>query len=178
MIAVSERMTARPSLTDLYDPSYVNTAERGARAHQILLDWQNTQSKFTRIQRPFLLQNSIAKLTVAKTVWTTREERRKQLVVEEDLLTDENDEPIIDPISGMPKTHSSMRTVTKAVTVYEQARRGEILLGGCFVDPSLPTHFCLACRHRFGRLREFGLDQREALLLREIDALAEFDEPE
>jgi hypothetical protein len=110
---------ARPSLTDLYDPSYVNTAEKGARAHQILLDWQNNQSKFTRIQRPFLLQNAIAKLTVAKTVWTTREERRKQLVVEEDLLTDDNDEPIIDPVTGMPKTTQSLRTVTKAVTVYD-----------------------------------------------------------
>ena len=57
----------------------------------------------------------------------------------------------------------------------EQARRGEILLGGCIVDQSLPTHFCLACRHRFGRLREFGLDPREALLLRELDALEDVD---
>jgi hypothetical protein len=110
---------ARPTLEDLYDPTYMGVAERGARAHQILLDWQNAQSKFTRIQRPFLLQNAIAQLTVAKTVWTTREERRKQLVVEEDLLTDENDEPIIDPMTGLPKTHQSLKTVTKAVTVYD-----------------------------------------------------------
>lgn len=110
---------ARPTLSDLYDPAYVGVAERGARAHQILLDWQNAQSKFTRIQRPFLLQNAIAQLTVAKTVWTTREERRKQLVVDEELLLDENDEPIIDPLSGMPRTATSLRTETKAVTVYD-----------------------------------------------------------
>jgi hypothetical protein len=110
---------ARPTLEDLYDPAYIDRAERGARAHQILLDWQNAQSKFTRIQRPFLLQNAIAKLTVAKTLWTTREEKRRTLVADEEMLLDENDEPIIDPVSGMPRTHTNLRTVTKAVTVYD-----------------------------------------------------------
>ncbi len=110
---------ARPTLEDLYNPAYRDMAEKGSRAHQVLLDWQNQQSKFTRIQRPFLLQNAIAKLTVAKTLWTTREERRRQLVVEEEHLLDENDEPIIDPRSGLPRTTNSLKTVTKAVTVYD-----------------------------------------------------------
>jgi hypothetical protein len=109
---------ARPTLEDLYDPTYIAAAERGARAHQVLLDWQNRQSKFTRIQRPFLLQNAIARLTVAKTVWTTKEEKRKRLVVDEELLLDENDQPIIGP-DGLPKTHKNLRTTTKAVTVYD-----------------------------------------------------------
>jgi hypothetical protein len=113
------QIKARPTLEDLYDPLYADTAAKGARAHQILADWQNRQSKFTRIQRPFLLQNAIAKLTVAKTVWITREERRRQLVVEEDLLEDEAGEPIIDPATNLPKTTSTLKTVTKAVTVYD-----------------------------------------------------------
>ena len=110
---------ARPTLEDLYDPTYASRVEKGAHAHQILMDWQNEMSKFTRMQRPFLLQNAIAKLTVAKTYWFTREERRKRLVVEEEHLLDDFGEPIIDPLSGMPRTTQTMKTETRAVTVYD-----------------------------------------------------------
>jgi hypothetical protein len=110
---------ARPTLEDLYDPTYAETVEKGAHAHQILMDWQNSMSKFTRMQRPFLLQNAIAKLTVAKTYWFTKEERRKRLVVEEEHLLDDFGEPIIDHVSGMPRTTKSLKTETRAVTVYD-----------------------------------------------------------
>ena len=110
---------ARPTLEDLYDPAYADKAERGARAHQILLDWQNRQSKFTRIQRPFLLQQAIARLTVAKTIWTTREEKRRTLKVTEEMLLDDHDEPIIDPLTGQPRTYQKLGTETRAVTVYD-----------------------------------------------------------
>jgi hypothetical protein len=113
------KIRARPTLEDLQDPLFAERAEVGTRAHQILFDWQNRQTKFTRIQRPLLLQNSIAQLTVAKTIWSERVERRRRVVAEESLLLDDNDQPIIDPISGMPKTYVDLKTVTKATTVYD-----------------------------------------------------------
>ena len=113
------KIRSRPTLEDLYNPGYAEQAALGVRAHQILMDWQNRQSKFTRIQRPFLLQNAIAKLTVAKTVWAEKTERRRRLVAEESILEDDNGEPIIDPMTNMPMTFTDMKTVTKAITVYD-----------------------------------------------------------
>lgn len=113
------KIRARPTLEDLQDPTFRERAEIGARAHQILFDWQNRQTKFTRIQRPLLLQNSIAQLTVAKTVWAERVERRRRVVAEEDLLLDDAGNPIIDPYTGLPKTYVDLKTVVKSTTVYD-----------------------------------------------------------
>lgn len=112
------KIRARPTLNDLYDPTYQARATKGERAHQILHDWQMRQTKFTRIQRPFLLQNAIARLTVAKTTWVEKVERRRHLIVEEEMLLDDNDQPMIGP-DGMPLTHPIMKESTRAVTVYD-----------------------------------------------------------
>jgi hypothetical protein len=113
------RIRARPSLEDLHDPEYWKRTQRGVRAHQVLFDWQNRQTKFTRVQRPFLLQNAIAQMTVAKTVWAERVERRRRVVAEESMLEDDNGQPIIDQATGLPKTYVDLKTVTKATTVYD-----------------------------------------------------------
>ena len=113
------KIRARPSLEDLHDPTYWERVEKGVRAHQALFDWQNRQTKFTRIQRPFLLQNSIAQMTVAKTVWAERVERRRRVVAEESMLEDDAGNPIIDQMTGLPKTYVDLKTVTKATTVYD-----------------------------------------------------------
>lgn len=113
------KIRARPTLEDLYDETYQEKAARGERAHQILMDWQIRQNKFTRIQRPFLLQNAIARLTVAKTYWTEKTERRRRMeVVDEPLLNDEGD-TIVDPVTLEPLTQPTMKMSTKAVTVYD-----------------------------------------------------------
>jgi hypothetical protein len=39
--------------------------------------------------------------------------------------------------------------------MFEQARRGEIVLGGCVIFDDSPSHACTSCRHQFGEL-DFG----------------------
>lgn len=37
--------------------------------------------------------------------------------------------------------------------MWEAEQRGEIVLGGCTVDPGLPTSVCTGCRRQLGTLR-------------------------
>ncbi len=88
------RIRPKPSMASHLDPTAAERARLGAEAHQILFDWQIKQDKFTQIQRPFIVQNAIAGLTVAKTSWAQREERRRRLVQEDEMLRDEFDQPL------------------------------------------------------------------------------------
>ncbi len=74
------RISPRPSIDALLEPGAQEKAVQGAKAHQILFDWQIEGDEFSDFQRPFMLQNAIAGLTVAKTYWTTRSERRRKLM--------------------------------------------------------------------------------------------------
>jgi hypothetical protein len=113
------KIRARPSLEDLYDDGWQEMATKGERAHQLLLDWQIRQNKFTRIQRPFLLQNAIAQLTVAKTTWTEKVERRRRMAVVDEELTNDEGDVIVDPITLEPLTQPTLREETKSMTVYD-----------------------------------------------------------
>lgn len=93
---------------------------RGAEAHQIIYDWQVRESKLSEIQRPFILQNAIAGVSVAKTYWTTQEQRRRQMVpVEEPMLHPVTQEPIYNPITGEMLTLPRMKEQTKVTTIYD-----------------------------------------------------------
>ena len=85
------RYRIKPNATmDMYlDPAAGELARKGARAHQILFDWQIAKDGFTRIQRPFALQNAIVGMTVAKTYWAQKEETRRRMVPEEQELVNE-----------------------------------------------------------------------------------------
>ena len=93
------RIRPRATLETFFDPSAGERARMGAEAHQILFDWQVRQSGFMELQRPFALQNAIAGITIAKTLWETREERRRVLKTREEPLLDRNGEPLVDPLS-------------------------------------------------------------------------------
>lgn len=110
---------ARPTLEDLYDPTFHERAALGERAHQVLFDWQTRQTKFTRIQRPFLLQNAIAKLTVAKTTWIEKVQRRRRMVEVAEPLQDEEGGFIVHPLTGERLTHPVLKEETKPVVVYD-----------------------------------------------------------
>jgi len=116
---LSYRIRPRATMEQYFDPSAGERARLGSEAHQVLFDWQVRRSGFHEEQRPFALQNAIAGITVAKTLWTTREERRRQLVSEEQPLTDANGFPVVDPMTGQPVTVPSMREVVKPVVVYD-----------------------------------------------------------
>ncbi|MCI0408728.1 MAG: hypothetical protein L0191_09225 [Acidobacteria bacterium] len=113
------KIRPRPTLEDIQDPAAMNRLELGSEAHQILFDWQNRQSKFTRVQKPFLLQNAIAGITVAKTYWVEKMERRRRMVAVDEELLDENGLPIFDPATGQVVTTPQLREESRAVTVYD-----------------------------------------------------------
>jgi len=112
------RIRPRKTLEDLWDPTADERLRLGAEAHQILMDWQNRLSKFTRIQRPFILQNSIAGLTVAKTLWVERVERRRRMVAEEQPLLSEAGDQINHPMHG-PMTHPHLVEQVQHIPVYD-----------------------------------------------------------
>lgn len=112
------RIRPRATLESYFDPSAGERARMGAEAHQILFDWQVKRSKLQAQLRPFMLQNSIAGITVAKTLWATKEERRRQLVSVEEPLVDEMDQPIYGP-DGRPLTHARLEEQVKVVTTYD-----------------------------------------------------------
>lgn len=112
------RVRPRPSMSTLVDPEAGARARDGAKAHQILMDWQIRQDKFTEKQRPFILQNAIAGLTVMKTYWAKREERRRSLIVDEEPLVGPNGVPLLG-MDGAPITVPKMRQATKSEVVYD-----------------------------------------------------------
>ena len=36
----------------------------------------------------------------------------------------------------------------------EMSDRGEVVLGGCFIEPNNPTHFCKNCKNEFVHLKD------------------------
>ena len=119
MIEDKLRFKVRPRHT-MASPEVRAMARQGAEAHKITFDWQIRESKFSEIQRPMILQNAIAGLTVAKTYWTTKEERRRHLVPDEEpLLNPETSEPIYNPWTGKMVTVPVLKEKTVATTVYD-----------------------------------------------------------
>ena len=112
------RIRPRATLETYFDPTAGDRALLGAEAHQVLFDWQVKQSKMQAQLRPFMLQNAIAGITVAKTFWETREERRRHMVPVEEPLLDQYDQPIYGP-DGQPLKHVRMEMQTKPTVVYE-----------------------------------------------------------
>jgi len=112
------RIKPRLTMDELLDQDKMEQRRLGAKAHEILMNWQNTQSKFTRIQRPFLLQNAIAGITVAKTSWVERVERRRRMVSNDEPLLDHNDKQIIHPAHG-PMTYPTLTERTESLPVYD-----------------------------------------------------------
>lgn len=112
------RIRPRATLETYFDPTVQQRAKLGAEAHKILFDWQVKRSKMQAELRPFMLQNAIAGITVAKSFWATKEERRRQLVPVEEPLVDELERPIYGP-DGRPLTHVRMEEQVKVVTVYD-----------------------------------------------------------
>jgi hypothetical protein len=112
------RIRPRATLETYFDPTAGQRATLGAEAHQILFDWQVKRSKMQKQLRPFMLQNAIAGITVAKTLWSEKSERRRQLVPVEEPLVDEMDQPIYGP-DGRPLTHVSLKEEVKVVTTYD-----------------------------------------------------------
>lgn len=78
----------------MYNPGEYQVAKDGAKAHQDLLKSQMAQNRFSEVQRPFVLQNQLASLSVLKTTWQRTLIPRKKLVVEQTPITDE--------MTGMP----------------------------------------------------------------------------
>src|SRR3990167_5035451 len=113
------RVRPKASLANMVDPGANERARNGARAHQILFDWQIKLDGFSKKQRPFILQNAIAGLTVAKNSWVSRKERRRQLVPMEEPLLDAQDQPNLNPLTRQPVTVPSFRVKVGVMTVYD-----------------------------------------------------------
>ena len=113
------RIRPRPTIEMMRDPAAAERLRAGAFAHQALFDWQVKKDKFNQIQRPFLLQNAIARLTVAKTFWDERSERRRQMVTVNDPLLDDMGMPVLDPMTGQEITIPRLEQKTGFVTVYD-----------------------------------------------------------
>lgn len=121
LIADKFRFRVKPRLTlDTYlHQDIADQAREGAVAHQILMDWQVRKDKLSSIQRTFNLQHAIAGLTVAKTYWVTREERRRRLVAQDMPLTDEGGQPIVNPVTGENVTYPSLVEMDGSTIVYD-----------------------------------------------------------
>lgn len=113
------RIRPRATLSYLDDPTAASRALLGAEAHQILFDWQVKQSKLQSQLRPFMLQNAIAGITVAKTYWETREERRRHLVPVQKPIIGPDGNPLVDPYMLEPVTQVEMEMQTKPTVVYD-----------------------------------------------------------
>jgi len=112
------RIRPRMSMADTFDPEAGARLRQGAEAHDILMDWQNRQTKFTRVQRPFLLQNAIAGASVLKTTWMERVERRRRMVADDQPLLDENEQQIVHPMHG-PMTYPTLVERVESLPVYD-----------------------------------------------------------
>lgn len=113
------RVRPRATLEGYFYPEKASQAKLGAEAHQILSDWQIRVSEFNAESRPFVLQNAIAGITVAKNFWSTREERRRHLTAVDEPLLDDYGDQVIDPMTGEALTFTRMKQVTKPTIVYD-----------------------------------------------------------
>jgi hypothetical protein len=112
------KVRPRPSLEAALNPEAARNSILGAKAHQVLMNWQIKQDRFTDKQRPFILQNSIAGLTVAKNYWVQRSETRRWLEPVEEPVLDQAGNPITMP-DGTPLTLPSMKEMTGQKIVYD-----------------------------------------------------------
>jgi hypothetical protein len=78
----------------MYEPGEFERAAAGAKALEILLRWQLEQCHFDEQQRPYVLQNMIAGLTVGKISWQNTTRLRRKLVTQPQLVED--------PVTGEP----------------------------------------------------------------------------
>lgn len=121
LVADKFRFRIKPRLTlDTYlHPTMAEQAQTGAVAHQILMDWQVRKDKLSNIQRAFNLQHAIAGLTVAKTYWVTREERRRRLVAKDTPLTDGTGQQIVNPVTGQNVVYPTLSEMEGTTIVYD-----------------------------------------------------------
>lgn len=108
----------RPNIEMLLDPNAAARAVEGAKLHQALWDWQIKRDGFSYIQRPFVLQNAIAGMTVAKTFWTEKSERRRKMVPQQEPLTGPDGTPMTDPM-GQPIMTTTLKEQTAVSVVYD-----------------------------------------------------------
>ena len=114
------RIKPKPSLDFMIDPTLAERARLGAKAHDALFRHQAKANKFTRVQRPFCLQNQIAGLSVAKTYWVTEEQRRRKVVQsEEPIVSPITGEPLVDPLTMQPLTRPKQTITTGTEIVYD-----------------------------------------------------------
>lgn len=113
------RIRPRVTLDTYLHPELAERAQTGAQAHQILFDWQLKKDRFVEMQRPYNLQHAIAGLTVAKTFWVERQERRRSLQVVDEPLTGEDGSPLTHPLTGEAITAPRMKETEGTVTVYD-----------------------------------------------------------
>lgn len=121
LIADKFRFRVVPRLTlDTYlHPDVAENARKGAEAMQILMDWQVKKDRLSNMQRAFNLQHSIAGLTVAKTYWVTREERRRRMVAQDQPLTHDDGSPIVNPVTGENIVYPSLVETDGTSIVYD-----------------------------------------------------------
>lgn len=112
------KIRPRPSLEAALNPQHAKDSILGAKAHQTLMDWQIRQDHFTDKQRPFILQNSIAGLTVSKNYWVQRAETRRWLEHTEEPAMDAAGNPITYP-DGSPIMLPSVKEKTGQKIVYD-----------------------------------------------------------
>lgn len=112
------RVRPRPTLRNMADPQAMERAREGAEAHQILFDWQMRMDDFQSKQRPFVLQNAIAGLSVMKTSWITKKERRRYAHPVEEHLLGPDGRVLVGP-DGQPITVPRMETRTRMDTTYD-----------------------------------------------------------
>ena len=115
------RFRVKPRLTlDSYlHPDMADQARIGAQSMQILMDWQIRKDRLSNIQRAFNLQHAIAGLTVAKTFWVTKEERRRRMVAQDTPLLNEHDEPIVNPVTGEHVVYPTLTEMEGSSIVYD-----------------------------------------------------------
>lgn len=113
------RVKPRVTLEGVFDPNAKTRATEGAKAHEALISWQMKHSQFVNVQRPFLLQQAIAAITVAKTYWVEETERRRRMVSVDEPLTDDFGEPLTDPATGKPMTTPQLKEEEGYITTYD-----------------------------------------------------------
>lgn len=113
------KITPRLTLDTYLHPDVAEQARLGAEAHQILMDWQIKKDRLSNIQRAFNLQHAIAGITVAKTYWVTKEERRRRLVAQDTPLLGEDDQPIVNPVTGAALVYPALQEVDGSTIVYD-----------------------------------------------------------
>lgn len=112
------KIRPRPTVRNLSDTENADRTRVGAEAHQVLFDWQLRQDNFTDKQRAFVLQNAIAGMSVMKTLWTTRRERRRYADVVNEPMLNEQGIPLLGP-DGQPITFPRLVTRQRTDVTYD-----------------------------------------------------------